>query len=94
MQKIYVREVTIPHFTKSRRRQIASLVDRSLESLSMHSPEDDIESILYDAFGLNADEIEHIEKTMSIVLTTRRQGGRPATAECAQGGMKSAVRPQ
>ena len=72
MQKIYIEKVLIPNISKAHQRQIKSLVDSCLDSQFNHSTEKNIDSCLYEIFGLDDDEIKHIEESASASLTRRR----------------------
>ena len=72
MQKIYIEKVLIPHLSKAHRQRIISLVDSCLDSQFNHSTEENINSCLYEIFGLDDDEIKHIEESASASLTRRR----------------------
>ena len=72
MQKIYIEKVLIPNIAKAHQRQIKSLVDSCLDSQFNHNTEKNIDSCLYEIFGLDDDEIKHIEESASASLTRRR----------------------
>ena len=72
MQKIYIEKVLIPHLSKAHQQRIISLVDSCLDSQFNHSAEENIDSCLYEIFGLDDDEIKHIEDSASASLTRRR----------------------
>lgn len=72
MQKIYIEKVIIPRLSKVQWQQIESFVDSIMHSESRHSTEDNLDAYLYEFYGLNNDEIKHIEETSSASLTIRK----------------------
>ena len=72
MQKIYIEKVLIPRLSKAHQQRIISLVGSCLDSQFNHITEENIDSCLYEIFGLDDDEIKHIEESASASLTRRR----------------------
>ena len=72
MQKIYIEKVLIPRLSKAHQQRIISLVGSCLDSQFHHITEENIDSCLYEIFGLDDDEIKHVEESASASLTRRR----------------------
>ena len=72
MQKIYIEKVLIPRMSPKHRKQIISLVDSILNSKVKSDTEHDLDTRIYDTYGLSDDEKRHIEKVASASLTRRR----------------------
>ena len=71
MQKIYIEKVLIPRMSSKHRKQIISFVDNILNSKEKSDTEHDLDTCIYDVYGLSSGETRHIEKVASASLTRR-----------------------
>lgn len=71
MQKIYIEKVLIPRMSSKHRKQIISFVDNILNSKEKRDTEHDLDTCIYDVYGLSSGETRHIEKVASTSLTRR-----------------------
>ena len=62
MQKIYLERISIPRMSPKHRKRIISLVDNILTSKLKNDAEQDLDTCIYDVYGLSDDETRHIEK--------------------------------
>ena len=72
MQKIYIEKVMIPRLSEAQYQHIESFVDNIQNSEPRCGAEDNLDTYLYECYGLNDGEIRHIEQTSSASLTKRR----------------------